>query len=121
MSNRKQTNRGEGIVRVVGAFVISVLLTACICARNTTSTPSSRVCVNNLRQIEGAIQTWALENHIDVNDAMTWDDIRPYLTRSLHCPDGGKYILGKVGEQPRCSPGEMHKLPQDTALTHGIL
>lgn len=79
------------------------------------STPANIVCIHNLRQIESAKQTWALENHKDTNDVVTWNDIRPYLRYLLQCPQGGTYILGKAGEQPRCSIGGTHVLPADTS------
>jgi hypothetical protein len=72
-------------------------------------------CVNNLRQIDGAKQTWALENHPSPNDIVTWQEIQPYLGRGPNgslpvCPLGGTYILGRVGEPPKCSLGGTHSL-----------
>lgn len=76
------------------------------------STPSSSACINNLRQLEGAEQQWALENHKITNDAPTWDDLRPYLSRQLACPQGGVYTLPRVGGLPACSiGGPTHSLP----------
>jgi hypothetical protein len=82
------------------------------------STKATNVCLNNLRQIDGAKEQWALENHKTENDTPSWDDIRVYLGRGdkgeiLVCPNGGRYILGRVGELPRCS------LPSDARLDHG--
>ena len=77
---------------------------------------SSNACVNNLRQIDAAKQQWALENNKTSNDTPTWADIIPYLgrpekTNSMpKCPEGGQYILGKVGEEPKCSIGNYHSL-----------
>jgi hypothetical protein len=74
-------------------------------ARQTSATNS---CVNNLRQIDGAKQQWALENHVEANGRPAWKDILPYLGNSNttpRCPQGGTYILESVGQAPRCSIG----------------
>jgi len=74
-------------------------------------------CMNNLRQIDGAKHSWSLESRKATNDVTHWEDIRPYLGRGtvgeiLVCPNGGIYILGRVGESPRCSIGGLeHTLP----------
>jgi hypothetical protein len=63
-------------------------------------------CINNLRQLEGAKQQWALEFHKGTNDVPTWDDLRPILKPKLSCPRGGTYSLGRMGELPSCSISE---------------
>jgi hypothetical protein len=90
-------------------FVVVALLPAFIRARTT---PAMNACVNNLRQLDGAKQAWAIENHAIISDIPTWDNLRPYLSRQLVCPQGGKYILGPVGVPPKCSFGGSHTLPQ---------
>jgi hypothetical protein len=62
-------------------------------------------CINNLRQIDGAKQQWALEKQKGTNDVPSVNDISPFM---LHeempkCPVGGVYTLGPVRENPRCS------------------
>ena len=72
-------------------------------------------CINNLRQIDGAKNEWALEKNKDPGTPVTEADIKPYIKPDASgnlpkCPAGGIYIIGKVGEPPTCSvPG--HKLP----------
>ena len=68
-------------------------------------------CINNLRQIDGAIQQWALENKKTVNDVVTAKDIAPYLKDGgPKCPAGGTYKLSTVAAVPTCTiPG--HALP----------
>jgi hypothetical protein len=72
-------------------------------------------CINNLRLIDSAKQQWALEHNKKNSDVPTEADIRPYMGRTAEgempkCPEGGVYIIGAVGEKPRCSiPG--HVLP----------
>ena len=65
-------------------------------------------CLAELRLVEGSMQQWALDNGAADDDQATWDDLKPYLgyADTNHpppcCPYGGGYILGKVGEGPRC-------------------
>jgi len=76
---------------------------------------SAAPCVNRLMQISGAKEQWALEYGKTTNDVPTWTDLYPYLSSSFTnswftnnkpvCPEGGVYILGRVGELPTCSIG----------------
>ncbi len=94
------------IIAFVGALAVvllaAIVLPAFIRARNTSA---SNACVIHLRQIAGAKEQWVIENHKTTNDAVSWDDIKPYLSHEQlpPCPDGGTYALGRVGEPPRCS------------------
>src|SRR5437899_10176297 len=94
-------------------IVVATVLPAFIRARTTSA---SNACVNNLRQIAGGKQQWALENSKTTNDTPSWDAIRPYIGRGPQnelprCPHGGTYILGRVGESPRYSiDGPSHSL-----------
>jgi hypothetical protein len=75
-------------------------------------------CINNLRQIDGAINEWALENGKATGAMPTMADIKPYIKLNADgeipgCPAGGTYTLHPVGShlQVTCSiPG--HALPQ---------
>ena len=63
---------------------------------------------------------------------LTWEDIEPELASYAfqykwsngvpHCPDGGTYTLGRIGEPPKCSVGGPdHKRGQPIAwCTFGI-
>lgn len=65
-------------------------------------------CIANLKQLDGAIQQWALENKKMASDTVTINDIRGYLNRSLLpvCPMDGHYEVTTAGESPTCSiPG----------------
>ncbi len=69
-------------------------------------------CINNLRQIDGAKNEWALEKGKANGTPVTAADIAPYLQGGAlpKCPGGGTYTIGKIGEKPTCSiPG--HVLP----------
>jgi hypothetical protein len=55
-------------------------------------TAQRAACINNLRQLEGAIQQFALENRKRPTDPVTLNDLMPYLKGSLVCPAGGTSI-----------------------------
>ena len=75
-------------------------------------------CINNLQQIDGAIQLWSMENHKEGEQPVTHNDISGYLRNSVSCPAGGtsfedSYALTVVEAKPTCQrkPGT-HTLPQ---------
>jgi hypothetical protein len=78
-------------------------------------------CVNNLLWIDGAKKEWAQQSHKFSNAVPTEDDLRPFLKQGYqqpvpfpHCPSGGIYTLGGIGEPPKCSPGGVgHTLSTD--------
>jgi len=82
-----------------------------------TSSPTA--CINNLRQIDGAKNEWAVENSKTNGTVATENDIKPYIKLDSKgnlpkCPQGGIYTIGKVGENPTCSLGKTtpgHALP----------
>ena len=72
-------------------------------------------CVVRLGVIASAKEQWALENQKTTNDTPTWAELRPHLPDSWtnifwtngvpFCPSGGFYIIGRVGDKPKCSIG----------------
>jgi hypothetical protein len=72
-------------------------------------------CINNLRQIDGAMQQCALEHSLSATNIVTTEDILPYLKNQeevLRCPSGGAYTYGSLTNPPTCSiPG--HAIPQE--------
>ena len=79
-------------------------------ARRTTQT---NMCIVNLRMIDSAKQSLALEKKLTPEETPTGDDLGPYLGRKFNrmiCPDGGTYSINKIGEAPTCSI-PTHKLP----------
>ncbi len=69
---------------------------------------SANACINNLRQLDGAKEQWALEHGKKPGAVVTWKDIAPYLGRRARaarpwCPRGGVYRLGRLDETPKCS------------------
>jgi hypothetical protein len=85
-------------------------------ANATPATVNQRnACINNLRQIDAAKNEFALEKGKKIGDPVTEADIKPYIKLDANgnlpkCPSGGKYTIGKVGENPTCSIAG-HELP----------
>jgi len=78
-------------------------------------------CINNLRQIDSAIQTWALENKKDAAATVSFGAISGYLKSAVVCPAGGttfgdSYTITDVKTKPLCQkvPAD-HVCPVDTA------
>ncbi|MEI7535242.1 MAG: hypothetical protein WCK57_12820 [Verrucomicrobiae bacterium] len=67
-------------------------------------------CINQLRQIDGAKQQWALEKNKTVDAVPSKRDLLPYLKGGVFpvCPDGGTYSINNVDAIPTCSaPGHV--------------
>lgn len=62
-------------------------------------------CINNLRQIDGAKQQWALENRKTAEAIPTAQDIAPYFRDQTIpvCPAAGKYALNAMNASPTCT------------------
>ncbi len=80
------------------------------------TTAQMNACINNLRMIDGAKETWAMENKKEPTATPTAQDLDPYLRKgglsAMKCPIGGVYTINAVGEKPTCSIPN-HRLPTD--------
>jgi hypothetical protein len=74
-------------------------------------TAQKNACINNLRQIQGAKQQWALENKKAETDMPLRTDLEPYLPNRQFptCPAGAAYTINRVSGLPECSHAD-HKL-----------
>jgi hypothetical protein len=69
------------------------------------STAAKNACVANLKQIDGAVQQWALENRKSGKAPVTTSDVLEYLKGSVlpMCPQGGTYQVTTPDQLPICT------------------
>jgi prepilin-type N-terminal cleavage/methylation domain-containing protein len=104
------------VVAIIG-LLATIAIPNFVKARTTAYT---NACISNLRQIDGAIQAWALDTKQGDTTAVDFSQISSYLKGQVVCPAGGKtfsdsYHLGTVQDKPTClKQPDTHKLPPDT-------
>jgi hypothetical protein len=65
---------------------------------------SSQPCWGNLVNIGSAKDQWAVDTRATSGTPVTVESILPYLRSMPTCHvAGGTYIIGKLGEEPRCT------------------
>ena len=65
------------------------------------------ICINNLRQINSAIQQWAVETKQPATAAVSETDVTPYMRSKAICPSGGtsfsdSYQVSTVSDSAVC-------------------
>jgi competence protein ComGC len=114
---RKNNNMGgftfAEICIVIVLFALLALVAIPRYARARAPHLASNSCINNLRILDGAKHSWALENQKQNSDTPADSDIQPYCGRGSAgelpcCPDDPKqmfassYLLHAVGTNPTC-------------------
>ena len=113
-----RTSRKSGFTLVEIMIVVAIIgLLAAIAIPNfvrARTSAQTNTCINNLRQIDGAKQQWALETRQNGAATPVATDINPYLGRNastvgIICPAGGasatfasSYTIGAVTNSPAC-------------------
>jgi len=118
-----QRKRVSGFTLVEIMIVVAIIgLLATIAIPNfvrARTKSQQNACIGNLRQIDGAVQQWALENKAGATSSVTVPDIEPYLGRgtgavdSIICPSAGSsasnfsasYSITRVDAAPTCKIG----------------
>jgi prepilin-type N-terminal cleavage/methylation domain-containing protein len=68
----------------------------------------ARSCQYNLKQIFGAKERWAMDNHRDETDTPTMSELvgpALYIKVSPVCQSGGSYTIGSLENVPTCTIG----------------
>lgn len=104
--------RAFSLVEVMIALAIVGLLSAILIPSmiKANRTAQQNACVGNLREIDQAIQQWALESKATSSDVVTHSNLLPYLRTLPVCPspasDGGSfykdYGMTFVKDPPFC-------------------
>ena len=102
------------VVAIIG-LLASIAIPNFVKARTTAQ---MNACISNLRQIDGAIQQWALDTKQGDTATITAADVLPYLKNAVVCPSGGKtfadsYSVTTVQARPAClKQPATHKLEE---------
>jgi len=108
------------VVAIVG-LLAAIAIPNFVRARKSSLT---NACINNLRQIDGAKQQWALETGKKSADSPSSTDIQPYLGRGddgslgkVYCPlihpssPMAGYTVNAVGTPPSCNQYDASQHP----------
>jgi prepilin-type N-terminal cleavage/methylation domain-containing protein len=106
--------KGFTLVEIMIVVAIIGLLAAIAIPSFMKARENSRknACVNNLRQIEGAKEQWAMENNLGQGAGTSGNTatINNYIKKNPVCPAGGTYDYTTVGANPTCSYNNNHSL-----------
>lgn len=103
------TSRKSGFTLVEIMIVVAIIgLLAAIAIPNfvkARTASQTSACIANLKQIEGAIATWALEKKKVNTDAVVTADLfgpNNYIKTKPSCPASGNYTIATVADRPTC-------------------
>src|SRR5215471_9943008 len=107
-----QTSKKSGFTLVEIMIVVAIIgLLAAIAIPNfvkARTTSQQNACINNLRQLDGAVQQYALEAKLPAGAGVTLANIQPYIKLTSAgtlpgCPANGVYAVTTVDRNPTCT------------------
>src|SRR5689334_1373203 len=107
---KKQLTRKSGFTLVEIMIVVAIIaLLAAIAIPNfvkARAASQTSACIANLKQIDGAKATWALEQKKTSSDTPKDTDLfgaTLYIRAKPLCPAGGTYTIDAVDTKPSCN------------------
>ncbi len=104
------------VVGIIG-LLAGIAIPSFVRARTTSQ---QAACINNLRQIDAAVQQWAIETNQPTNATPNFSDISSYMKHVVTCPADAvvtfatSYKLQSVSLKPLCKIAPNHVVPPDT-------
>jgi prepilin-type N-terminal cleavage/methylation domain-containing protein len=107
-SDMKTMKQGFTLVEImIVVAIIGLLAAIAIPSFMKARTQSQQnACINNLRQIEGAKEQWALEKRKAQGVTAVTAEVMEYIknpSSSTNCPSGGTVTYGVIGTNCTCS------------------
>ena len=98
------------VVAIIG-LLAAIAIPSFVKARNTSQ---QNACINNLRQIDGGKEQWAMAAKKTDGDDVVTASVNVYVKGSTTagCPGGGTYSYQTIGSNPDCNA--------DTVTSHNF-